>query len=398
MAVEIHKHTNVDRPSEVEAPHGRSLAEASPSGITALSGGTNEFSRSDIVPSTDVSSPAQYRTELDRVVAEQFAHASSWSTDGGWRLFDSNSFGVEHDSSDFRVEPSAWRLTKPEKTWIANVYGVRIVPAPVTAEGNEVLLETVDLPELETMQRAFADTVLEGENARIAVLTEPVMPAQGDEYPPNNDRWLEVIRDGGWPVMRDHALGNGEFDYSPHDLGVHMGNTMLFPRELQDIIGEAAGHELAWRQEHPITYKTDDEDKVLLLPGETDFRAGGYSYTDKPETGIDKIDRITDVASYGDFLSYLVNNKEQSPQELADELRAVAVDPEYDPNADTLRGSGIRTVRYMPKVVADLANYNTRHREGRNATPEEIDAVVESFFTGAARVAEKIRGTYKAAA
>lgn len=336
----------------------------------------------------------QLATAIDEIIQDQFSEPDLWSRDGNWRMVDSISFGVSTRNDYTGTDADRWFLTQPKKAWIAGIYGARVVQNSVETIRDKVTLETVDLPTLIAMQHTFADTILSGEGSRPAVLIDPPYPNQGDDHPLNNDKWLEALRDGRAPVMKDARDPLGNYGYSPHDLGVHLGNLMLFPKEVQELITEATGHELHWRQQFPWRLRPglmNNKTKHLLLPGETPETEDQWSHIGDVSDGVEKLDRLTDVVSYTDLLAYLVANPEQDAHERLLELREDTDNPDLMLD-DSLHKSSIRAITHIPKVLADVVNFNTRHREGRNTTQEEVDAVVDSFFNGLLRVANKIRG------
>ncbi len=333
------------------------------------------------------------RTAIDDVIDDTFSNAAYWDVNGTWRLHDGILFGVTTREDFTGTDQDLWEVNTPEKTWIAGVVGVKI------HQVDEVFLETMDIESVIEMQEKVADTVLAGENVRPAKLVVPPYPNLGELHPANNNEWLRTWRDGRTPIMYDAKGSDGDLVYSPHDMGLHLGNGMLFPREIQDLIGETADHELSWREKNvdASRWGGDTDAPLLLLEGETEGTADPWSFGQDPSDGIGKIDRITDAVTYADLLSYAVVHTESSPEELVEKIRVKAVDPtyNYEQDPDKIFGNSVKASQHIPKLIAEIVNFNTRHREGRNTTQEEVDEVVKGFFTGVSRIAGKIRGEQK---
>ncbi len=296
-------------------------------------------------------------------------------------------FGLDRDES-------RQMLRNPNRTWLANIYGFRIIPDGESDRKNDVIVQEVDFHTLTKMHEAFAGTVLTGEHTRIPVPTDPPVPEKGSDNHLNNNLWLEKIRDGYWPIMRDHNnLVTGEFEYSDHDSSeFHLGNMALLPREVQDIITEAATYELNWQRKYQAG---EVHDNRLFLAGEDmddeDPFASGFRWSKRHSDGIAKIDSITDEPAYMNLLVHIVAEKSVSCADRMAALRA---------NIDALDvhvadSREVRAIHQMSKQLADLLNFNSRHRDGRTITLEEAREANEAFLNGVVRVAEKIRGEYK---
>lgn len=213
----------------------------------------------------------------------------------------------------------------------------------------------------------------------------PPEPEHHTDSPKNNDFWLDQIGNHStWPIMQFRkTLGlqpdpNGELEVFSHDTDdKHLGNMMLFPQEMQHQISEAARHTLAFRQTEAGKHKPDiivpgdDEDKDPLAYNQRGTSVTGPKY----RSGINVIDDITDNGSYMGLLSTLVN--------MSDEEIEISIGES---------GSIVANLNDQRRMIGDVANFNTRHREGRRITEEELQTVQDQYVQGILRVANKIRG------
>lgn len=284
-------------------------------------------------------------------------------------------------------------VSDPSKTWITNIYGMRIVPDEAATAPGAVKLEAVDLEMLPVIHKRLAETVLKGENIRIATPTTPPNAEGSVLDPENNNYWLQMIKDHKWPIYAEPDAPEGKPPYSSHDYAdYHLVNFALFPREIQDLITEAATNDLEWRQlrqSGEVSTKMkliDSENEDSQDPWGSGFR-GNTSLTD----GISKIDDLTDVDRYIPLLAYVVSNPDVSPEDRIADLLAYEKEPGIKKDRDP-REHVVAGLNRMRAVVGDIVNFNTRYREDRNITQDEADAAFIDFLTGVGRVAHKIRG------
>lgn len=274
----------------------------------------------------------------------------------------------------------------PEESWVAGIFGARVVSAATKENPDAVTVEVTNLRDMERIQHTFAREVLVDEDTRLLTFSDVPEPAKGVSARSNNNRWLQIIKNGGIPVLREvnSSEAKGDYDYDEHDYTDHLASFTLLPREVQAMITEAAGYELAWR--------AIQADQALLrdfvLPGEHDTSASVVG-----NNAVAKIDSISGGEEYSMLLSHLIAEREIPVAERLDELLATDLDSIPDSFLFEVR-EGVDVIR---EQVEDLANFNTRHREGREATIEELDEAYDQFLQGTIRVAEKIRGTYSSA-
>lgn len=257
---------------------------------------------------TTLSKPS-VETAVDRLLAKQFSHPKLWGEGGEWRLEETDQFGVHREESGSGQGAATWQLDHPEKIWVAGLTGVNVNKISSDPLDATVTLETTDLRMLRSIQEAVATTVLEGENARPIVLVDPPSPAKEEFDFRNNDAWLKAWADGYCPVVKI-TDEEGESSYNGHDLGLHATNAMLLPRELQDMITQAAQIELDWRQNYfdrTSNHSEPTRPKYLLLYEDLVGKKNPAVVEHPAMDGIGIIDYITDGTTYSDLVAYLVD-------------------------------------------------------------------------------------------
>ena len=320
---------------------------------------------------------------IDKMMAEHFASPELWQ--GKERTVNKTLFGLDPygrwGGNDLIVDQS--------KTWLASLYGIRLVPVP--AHEGEVTLEWTTLNTVGLIHKKLDETVLSGEDIRIATLVTPPFPEEGTNNPANNLFWVAQHAEGKkGPIMSKvkHPMDTPE-DYEDHDYGTpHLGNNALLPREGQRLFTTTSKYQLAWLNRFK---KGEVSEKELLLPGEKsgdlsefvfDFARGSYD-------GTKRMDFFSAGFSYMDLLAFIVDGASVPPQE------RLALVKDYVDRQKYSRGALSGAVMGYSDAyvnVLSLVDFNTRHREGRNPTWEEVDQEFDKFMTGVARVATKIRG------
>lgn len=262
-----------------------------------------------------------------------------------------------------------WANMTPEKNWIAGVYAAQITPTAPERGKARFSLEVSSFHELQRASQLLAGTVMDGEHSRVVQFVEPPVPEENDMNQANNNRWLQTLADGGIPLVRfsTNPEDATEYDYYSHDYDFHLVNFSFFPREVNDAITEAATHSLMDRENNK------DEDGV------------------SPSSGILIIDALSDNAGYSDLLSYLIAHPEKSCEERLATLREGVGFDSIDPLLQVQAEQGIGL---LVRDMRQITEFNTKHREGREATKEEKEAAVAGMFEGVVRVAKKIRGEY----
>ncbi len=364
------------------------------------------------------SQPAPAEAPNPEVGSDHIRHNALWAaaetvSDGTWtegaRLLDRRRC-VPTDSYEYHDPATKYTGELGEEATIDAVYGNRY-----TGEGNDIKVEKCDLGILTRINETIAQTVLTEEHSHIPRVVMPPEPEQHTDSPKNNDFWLDQIGNHDtWPIMQFrkkkvdptgfHADPNGELEIFSHDTDdKHLGNLMLFPQEMQDQISEAARHTLAFRQTEKGKDKPDitvpgdavDEEKDPLAYNER----GGPTST-KYRGGIKVIDDITDNKTYMSLLSSLVNMSDEEIETVMSEFSAIAEglktgEMRYnDPNLsaeDSRKISVVADLYDQRHMIGDVANFNTRHREGRRITEQELQIVQDQYVQGILRVASKIR-------
>jgi hypothetical protein len=308
-----------------------------------------------------------------------------------------------------------------ESSLISPVYGERAV-----GEGENLHVEvTKGLADLTAINIALQKEVLVDEGGLIPVTLLP--PNLREELSvENNDRWLLEIKGGIWPVMvheKEDFANPGEFklEVSDHDLGdYHLGNMALFPRELNTQIVEAAGYELDRRLERLTDPKLP---KGLVLPNEDPRAEDPLAWSPRgsiyhnSHSGIDEIDNVSDSSSYQSLLAHLAVLPKQEREEIfALALRFAKLPLPYDQrnteidkfvtehfSSDDEKEQVVRRLESMASdlleqrlMIVSITNFNMRHREGRNMTPDEQEKAKDGYMQGILRVAGKLHGDEEA--
>ncbi len=354
-----------------------------------------------------VKEPGRPLNEIDRLIAGEFSDPALWQEP--LRAHEPI-FGLEYARDKWGSVDQSEQVEGPaNKGWLALVYGFRIVPDPEATTPGAVKLETATLDTVHRIHERLNDTVLKGEGMRIAKPTIPPHPEEGLKNAENNDLWVELIRHHQWPIMKDAPVikaqqdGSGDIwekgvtTWNSHDYAAkHLGNSALYPREIQDLITEATIHEQARRKQY---HAGEVNDKVLYLsvfeegkenPYASYARGSGW-HTD----GITEIDHLTDADNYMDLLAYLVDEPQTAAEDRLATLQAYLKE-KHDPYEYSHElGSAVSGVVELKKLVADILNFNNRHRDGENIVPEAVDQIMEQVLNGVVRVAKKIRGNYE---
>jgi hypothetical protein len=330
---------------------------------------------------------------VDTLMQEEFSDPALWEAQrevlGGLEAYS----GLRHPSQGWDTDTSRYILANSDQKWFAPVYGCRVAPDPEHPDDNGAVLQVASLQTMEAIHARLDATVLFGEHAHKSVLVTPPDPEGGISSAANNNVWLKTIKDGNWPVMATGQTNeDGTPEYNGHDYAdYHTGDLLLFPRELQDMVSVAAGHELAWRQRQQAGEVNEDQ---LYLPGDqrkvADPFSSGFRGYNGYTNGITKIDNLTDTAEYFDLLIYATKGESGSSQTKA--LQEYWASGETtDPALRELKGN----LTQMHGLIGDLLNFNTRHETLQNTTPEAIEAAFQSFLTGLARIADKLVGRYE---
>lgn len=326
---------------------------------------------------------------IEILIAQDFSSPSLWT--GRERPFPrSICGGLEYIPSSGRYLLTA---SRPNDLWLSLPYGVRAVPGG--GDGG-LAIQTTELETITLIGAEIRDKILRDEGVRVATLVDADNMNEG-ESPTNNLQWLRLIAyDKIWPIMR----GRYESPYSPpayfpHDYSAnHLGNFLLFPNELQDLITQVAQIEIGWRGKN--------QGQIMLLDGETSqsvipYEARLFGRPNSQTDGGQKIDHISNDENYMLFLSFLVAGREMSCENRLALLREAASNPELyskqDPKMFQEVKHSLSFFETMHRKIGDCFNFIIRHTQGRNATEQEVDKVFESFLKGTVRVAEKVRGT-----
>lgn len=376
--------------NEVEPDNGQDMASFSASAQQEkfMSGASG----ASIATDEAKEQPPTSTNWVTKLIAERFSSPELW---GHSRIVTPH-FGLVDARDEWGdVVGSEKVIGNESEVWLAGIYGMRIIPDRDASTKGAVKLDATDLHTVTKIHQALSETVFHDEDIRIATPTKSPNP-EGDVVDPmNNNFWLLMIKDGKWPIMYDpRAESFGELEYSSHDYsGYHLGNLATFPKEVQNLITDAATYELAWRSQ----FKNDDleKNKIKLLNGESEFDrdpfASGFRGTEDHTNGINKIDNLSDTEYYFPLLAYVSDVSTGNPEErLASIIEYIDTNGEEDDS--DLRYEAAQGLVEMKKLIADVVNFNTRHQENRNTTQEEVDEAFEKFKTGLVRVAHKIRG------
>ena len=328
-------------------------------------------------------------TAIDHLMRTRFSSPDLWQKrhrvwPPGWV------FGLKHPEVTMgggAMDIRAHVVVAPQRLWLASVYGFRIVHDDDKRDKypNAVKFEETDLSTVTRIHQALADTVLAGENIHIAKQFTPPVQRMGFSSIENNNYWLRLLQEGYWPIMIEG-----------HDAGdPHLGNFALFPRSGQDLVTKVARLEEIFREERKRAGLQVAHAK-LFLPGEkrtdNDPFSSGVLDSLLHNTGLNKIDFMSDESSYTDLLVYLVDGRGTSCQDRLTQLQEAMEDPESQA-IDATEDHARTCLKTMPKLIGDMVNYISRHEEKKNTTQDEVKAETEKFFEGAVRVGEKIRGT-----
>ncbi|MEK7572097.1 MAG: hypothetical protein AAB553_07540 [Patescibacteria group bacterium] len=327
-----------------------------------------------------------------------------------------------------------WLQNQHQYDLAAALYGIRF-------SGKDARTERISFQTLTSFHQKFSTAVLFDEHIHITTVPpEELVYEGGSPHTENNNFWLRAIgdkEDPRWLIMpQKRSLGTYFEDSdlieedklsSLHDAtAFHLFNFATFPRELQDLLTEAAQHEYAWRKRlqqrmvagehigrgshlHSDSSTLGDSfvvNKVLLLPGEgvdseDPFSTASLNGKKIHTVGINKIDGLSGMEGYLSLLVDLVSHTEVSSEErlafILEKFLATNV-ARYEDLPDVVNCLGM-----LPRFTADVLNFNTRHRtfnegQGRNVTQLEVEQFISDSLLGIVRVANKIRGVYGLAA
>jgi len=307
--------------------------------------------------------------------------------DADWQIDNRNTPPILN-TGDYDIDAREYVRTPYDTEWLGYVYGSKVVRAP----DGQFRGANLPLEALPRIHQHLSDTVLKGEHARVATLVDA--ENMGDMMDPRNQNlWLSMLGKNQWPIMRFMSVVDAQPpEYSSHDYAdFHLGNLVLFPGEVQDLISEVVVHEQAQRK---AFHAGGVASKIMLLPGEnidedpyaTHARTGSNRYID----GIDKIDNLTDIQYYFNLLTYLIDEPDVSCDDRLGEVMNNG-NGEVRPVLRSIDKAQIG-LQQLEKQVADIVNYNSRHRDRVAATPELVEQEMNKVLGGVVRVARKIRG------
>ncbi len=311
-------------------------------------------------------------TTVERVIAERFNDPLLWSkpSQSSAPLASINGLTREALTGEFDTQLDLNRV------WTALAYGVRpMVCHDEWSPTGDIHIGRTDTAMLPVLGMAIAETIMRDESVRPARLMVAADPHGGLGSSANNDRWLQYIHDGYWPIT--------EYQQSHDTSGEHLANLLFGPRELQGLITDIAACALEQRM-------SPDErmvGKVQYMPGEDrnpdKYRAYQTSYIHADGVGI--MDRVTDTQAYMAVLADLVDYDGDMRQRFAEINR-----DESEWSADLYDLQQVN--RSMKLALAEAHSFVTRHRENRISTQQEIDVFLADMYEGTARVASKIKG------
>ena len=320
---------------------------------------------------------------------------------------------LEDDSQAVNVTSKGIAVeADPDWTWLAVAYGARIIEG---TEPDEKVLQTADLGTMCFIQERLRATVLRGEHPHTARLVMPPTPQQvldGDvsldaDIVANNNTWLDTYAEGFLPVMAIEAdadmEGGDESGFDPHDWNyMHTLNNLFFPREVQDEVSTAAARARTLR----LLPQSEREryERALRMAQSKDipvrniawgdfntphhFRKPGRDYVNP----IEDIDVLTDTPGYADVLMHIKGG--QSGAEQVQILRDEITHLKHDYRFSEV-GSALTTISLITASLVPLVEFNTWYAEGRKPTAEEINAKIDGFFTGLARLGDKLAGRHE---
>lgn len=298
---------------------------------------------------------------------------------------------------------------------LAAVYGER-----VGADGE---LEACSLEDMVKIDIEIAEEVLVDEESRTPILTVAPYPkasltGKGPETQANNDAWLRTIRDGHWPIpgsyKRDYETKGGDFSdelsYDLHDSAdKHLAFMLLAPREIQREITEAAHHGLTRRLD---ALDNPEMPKGLVLSGEHDSDVDKHAYTWRGEAirgsmdAINTIDQISDDPNFLPLINDLLSlESDEEREQYIEHYAALAAAPteelgtllEQTAPDNVELDSWVSTesqktlwVGAQMRMITGIANFNMRHREGRDLTQAEMSQAQHQYLSGIVRVADKL--------
>jgi len=333
--------------------------------------------------------PVAPPNQIEAAISEQFGDPALWSREEPVRLRVGTMAGLQRVAY---FNDRYYAGGRPAEHWATLLYGSRLVEGTDPYEVSEVGFETTSLRTMADIHARLATTVLAGEHARPSVLVDPPVVV----LDPTRDRanhifWLKKIIRGVWPIMATGQKSDGEKVYFPHDYSdFHNAISLLLPKETQDLITQVAQHELTWLQRH-IAGKVP---RGIALPGDTEMSPFGVGPRDRGFyfDGMYVIDEVTDAGEYMDLLQYLLHGNGATP-----EVRLAAIEA-YIQEGGRARNNPIGKaaigLRIMRMQTGSMVNFISRHRDGRNTTPEAVDVECEKFEKGVVRVARKILGEY----
>jgi hypothetical protein len=279
-------------------------------------------------------------------------------------------------------------------------------------------VQSCDLEDMVAIDEKIGQAL--GEDSHTPLLTKAPYPyagiSRGPEANANNDAWLLAIRDGHWPIpgtyKRDPVTDefSTQLEYDGHDFGdKHLGFMMLAPAEMQQQITEAAHHGLTRRLE---ALDDPDRPKGLVLPGEDKYDTDPLAYTWRGAAirgsmdAINTIDQISDDPNFLPLMQELAALPDEATRidylehyaslvdmpEHQQEQALLATQPDNIDKFSWVNHEKMRMARVgaQMRMMVGITNFNVRHREGRDLTPQEQEGAKQVYLAGLVRVAGKL--------
>jgi hypothetical protein len=392
---------------------------------------------------------------INQLLEDKFSNPKSWRSDRP--LYDiprDLGFSAITRKPDDRSRPGDVFTGNADDAPFLAVYGARVVEDD---SPGQMVLQTSDLDQTVAIHQELAKGVLSGENVHTSQLMDPPYPTKIVGYvdpsfvAANNRKWLRAQkgekgqkqeRRWHWPVMATKKSPDGYGDYEVHDWSTnHTINSLLLPREAQNEVGEVAanalyvhtmsdgdkhqyeefrqkslhqGLNLTMRDLPFIDTKFDKSRHAKRQDGTFVDHVDGINviesltatkhylpllrYAMRGESGAAQVAALRVAVAHSEVMNDVINdrgldleNEDEAKLALTDQQRKIIG---AQLNEDREMAKLVKAVHGMQEVLMSAVEYNIWFAEGRWPTLEERDQKIDGFYTGLARVADKLAGRY----
>ncbi|HSX06986.1 MAG TPA: hypothetical protein VLG92_04665 [Candidatus Saccharimonadia bacterium] len=336
--------------------------------------------------------PLPYHNLVEEAVGTHFGDPSLWVPCDLPELRLENSSLAGLRQHDFTPDMQFSFGDDPDSVqqWVSLLYGLRVTNKPSIYGGGLATFEKASLETMCDIHKHLATTLLAEEQARPSTFARPPYPEQYHKGPNQHDRirannlfWLDCLTEENiWPIMIT-VNGGREAPLSHDYVATHSAVSLLLPQNAQKLITRVGRAERRWLAQHP-----DPKERMIHLPNDPPQDPFGFMYKKDYRDGMDIIDSVTESSGYIQLLHYLMHGPGNTPEE---RLQTLVTDVwKHSDNYRSPLYSPYQGLMHMQAYMGVMQNFVTRHRRGRDATPEEVHAVCAEFHEGVIRVAKSL--------